>query len=347
MNDKTKDRLSQSLFQIVLVALMGLSLLSIAGNLIFGFPLHVNIKWMLLIVFAGWALLHSKNDQHIYFWKVLFFVVITYIVIPLGWFDSGGSENLSLAYVFLLIICTTFFFWGKTRLVLIISQIGMIIALLIVEYLYPDIVSQYDSTSHFYDRLFQIPLTLLAGFLFLRIFANAYNEERIRLNHLVQFDPLTNLYNRRSFDITLKKTLETVKQEAQEVYLLFLDVDDFKQINDDKGHTFGDQVLTELADYTKQLVSDQGIVARWGGDEFAVIFKGPEKALFELLKKIHLFKFSLSIGVVKISNNDQSIDALFKRADRALYQAKNEGKNRYYFDKENCALDKRLDKSFL
>ena len=144
---------------------------------------------------------------------------------------------------------------------------------------------------------------------------------------------MTNLYNRRSFDITLKKTLETVKQEAQEVYLLFLDVDDFKQINDDKGHTFGDQVLTELADYTKQLVSDQGIVARWGGDEFAVIFKGPEKALFEIVEKLHLFKFSLSTGVVKISNNDQSIDALFKRADRALYQAKKEGKNRYCFSR--------------
>ena len=331
MNDKTKDRLSQSLFQIVLVALMGLSLLSIAGNLIFGFPLHVNIKWMLLIVFAGWALLHSKNDQHIYFWKVLFFVVITYIVIPLGWFDSGGSENLSLAYVFLLIICTTFFFWGKTRLVLIISQIGMIMTLLIVEHLYPDIVSQYDSMSHFYDRLFQIPLTLLAGFLFLRIFANAYNTERIRLNHLVQFDPLTNLYNRRSFDITLKKTLESGDQETHNVYLLFFDVDNFKQINDDKGHTFGDQVLMELADYTKQLFSDYGIVSRWGGDEFAVIFKGTEKALFDILEKLHQFKFSVSTGVVKIISTDKSIDGLFKRADQALYQAKKEGKNRYCF----------------
>src|SRR6056297_3627725 len=269
MNDKTKDRLSQSLFQIVLVALMGLSLLSIVGNIVFGFPLHVNIKWMLLIVFAGWALLRSKNDQHIYFWKVLFFVVITYIVIPLGWFDSGGSENLSLAYIFLLLICTTFFFWGKTRLILIISQTGMIMALLTIEYLYPELVSLYDSMSHFYDRLFQIPLTLLAGFLFLRIFADAYNRERIRLNHLVQFDPLTNIFNRRSLDIALKRTLENTVQNPQTAYLIFYDVDDFKLTNDEKGHSFGDQVLIELADFTKKLVSDQGIVARWGGDEFA------------------------------------------------------------------------------
>jgi len=332
MNDKTKDRLSQSLFQIVLVALMCLSLLSIAGNLVFGFPFHVNIKWMLLIVFAGWALLHSKNEKHIYFWKVLFFVVITYLVIPLGWFDSGGSENLSLSYIFLLIICTTFFFWGKTRLALIISQIGIIVTLLIVEHLYPEIVSQYDSMSHFYDRLFQIPLTLLAGFLFLRIFADAYNTERVRLNHLVQFDPLTNLYNRRSLDIALNNTLENIDQANQDAYLLFFDVDDFKKINDDKGHSFGDQVLVELGEYTKKIVSDQGIVARWGGDEFAVIFKGSKKCLYEALEKLHVFKFSLSTGVVKITNNDLSIDALFKRADRALYQAKNEGKNRYYFN---------------
>jgi len=331
MNDKTKDNLSQSLFQIVLVALMCLSLLSIVGNLIFGFPFHVNIKWMLLIVFAGWALLHSKNDRHIYFWKVLFFVVITYIVIPLGWFDSGGSENLSLAYIFLLLICTTFFFWGKTRLVLIISQIGIIITLLIVEHLYPELVSHYDSMSQFYDHLFQIPLTLLAGFLFLRIFANAYNAERVRLNHLVQFDSLTNLYNRRFFDIALKKTLEMVDQANQNAYLLFVDVDDFKQINDEKGHSFGDQVLMELADYTKSLLSNDTIVARWGGDEFTVIFKGNEKELFKLLEKLHLFKFSLSTGVVKMTIKDRSIDELFKRADRALYQAKKEGKGKYSF----------------
>lgn len=306
-------------------------MISIAGNFVLGFPCYINIKWMLLIIFAGWALLHSKTDKQIYFWKVVFFVVITYIVIPLGWFDSGGSDNLTLAYMFLLMICTTFFFWGKTRLFLIVSQIGVIMTLLIIKHLFPESIAQYDNINTFYDRLFQTPLTLLAGFLFLRIFANAYNSERIRLNHLVRFDPLTNLYNRRSLDIELEKILETLEQKEGETYLLFFDIDDFKLINDENGHSFGDQVLIELADFTRRLFSDQGIVSRWGGDEFAVLFHGSKSELLKKLDKLHRYKIGISTGVVKITHSEKSVDELFKHADQALYQAKNEGKNRYYF----------------
>ncbi len=327
---KRETDLSDYLFLRIIVLSMLLSVLSIIGNVIFGFPAAINIKWLFLLGVTAFILWILQKDVNRRFWKLLFMVFILYCFMPFAWFDSGGSSNNSIAYFFLIMISSTFFFIGKTRLFMILSEIGVFSVLLTVEFLYPDLFKQYDPTTQFFDRIFQIPLTLFAGFIFLRFFANAYTKEREHLNQIIKYDTLTNLYNRRFFDHYLTNLLKEEKQKTRDIYLIFFDIDDFKKINDENGHHHGDQVLKELASYTTATMSVRDIVARWGGDEFAVIFYGDEQTLIKKLTQLHRFPKGISTGATRIRKDDRSIETLLKRADKASYKAKATGKGTFY-----------------
>lgn len=153
-------------------------------------------------------------------------------------------------------------------------------------------------------------------------------------------DPLTRLPNRRTLDAVLDELLELCQVTAQPVALALLDIDDFKAVNDSHGHLSGDQVLKLVADQlTRTFLRKFDLVARLGGDEFAVLLRdttaGDAK---RLLTKAALnvaaapaFKggpcVTLSVGVVDMVLGDTPV-TLMERADKALYRAKAQGKNR-------------------
>lgn len=322
-----KDRLlEEKLFHVALYVLVVMSLFSIVGNIVFGFPFHVNYKWMAMIVVSIFTRYMLYKGIHVLLSKTLFFVFLIYAIFPLSWFDSGGSANNAIAYLFLLTICTTFFFQGKRRFVFVMSLIGIFSALLIIEYVRPEWIATHSAESQFFDRLLQIPLTVFAAYLFMRLFANAHQEERTRLDTLSQIDPLTNMYNRRAFDQAFYHYLDTRDEDA---YLIFFDIDQFKAINDKLGHYGGDQVLRYLSEHLHSIFKAEDVIGRWGGDEFVVLFKGNEQALESILKDLHAFTYSLSTGVTKIQPTDQTLDAVMKRVDQASYDVKNTGKGFY------------------
>jgi len=125
-----------------------------------------------------------------------------------------------------------------------------------------------------------------------------------------------------------------------------LDLDNFKQVNDRFGHVEGDKILIETARTLKQEVGKNGFVVRFGGDEFAIVLYDTkdeymEKLAHSILEKIHHYKFadkisvdkwsvlSVSLGGAICSHPDESERSLFERADKALYQSKNAGKDQY------------------
>ncbi len=162
--------------------------------------------------------------------------------------------------------------------------------------------------------------------------AKLYKE----LEYLAIIDPMTNLSNYRCFVKNLNTEIARSKRFGAPLSLLMIDIDNFKAYNDRHGHPEGDILLRKIAEALKQALRSVDEVSRYGGDEFSVIL--PETSAeqakgvaLKLLKAISLLqlkeKAAVSIGIVEHNGNLDRLE-LVSRADRALYRAKREGKNR-------------------
>jgi diguanylate cyclase len=157
-------------------------------------------------------------------------------------------------------------------------------------------------------------------------------------------DDLTRVANRRCFDGELRKTAEQAEAERQPMSLLMLDIDRFKDFNDNHGHQAGDQVLRQVAQVLTSSVKGRDLVARYGGEEFAVILpqtglEGARQLAEQMRRDVaghrvvlkatgrELGRITLSIGCAQQHWGEPVAD-LVRRADRALYQAKRLGRNR-------------------
>jgi diguanylate cyclase len=168
------------------------------------------------------------------------------------------------------------------------------------------------------------------------------NLEAVRTESLT--DPLTQLANRKFFDITLEKAIAEAFERNEALSLMLTDIDHFKTFNDSFGHQTGDQVLRLVAMSVKHNVKGKDTAARYGGEEFAVILPNTilraavtvaehiRRAVMakELMKRStgeHLGRMTISIGVATLRKNDSG-QSLIERADTCLYAAKRHGRNR-------------------
>jgi diguanylate cyclase (GGDEF)-like protein/PAS domain S-box-containing protein len=170
--------------------------------------------------------------------------------------------------------------------------------------------------------------------------------DKKRIEELSITDELTGLYNRRFFNVIIKKELARAKRERHEIVFAMLDIDFFKQYNDNYGHQKGDDVLKEVSSIMRDKLSrGSDYCFRLGGEEFGILFTNiPSGNNFEFVDSIrraieeraieHKWSavadvITVSIGMQTIKHDDSvSVDLLYKIADKALYAAKNEGRNR-------------------
>jgi len=173
------------------------------------------------------------------------------------------------------------------------------------------------------------------------------NEDRIF--NLAHYDELTKLPNRAFFLESLNKSLVQSAESNKKQAVIFLDLDNFKLINDTMGHASGDDLLKIVADHLKACVRDIDTVSRLGGDEFTVLLTSIEspleiEAIVERIMSITKrsvvlgqkeIVVSTSVGISVFPDDAQDVDSLLKNADIAMYQAKADGKNNYkYFSEE-------------
>jgi diguanylate cyclase (GGDEF)-like protein/PAS domain S-box-containing protein len=173
-------------------------------------------------------------------------------------------------------------------------------------------------------------------------------EEEIRL--LAFYDPLTKLSNRRLLMDRLEKALTTTARSKQFGALVFIDLDNFKILNDTLGHDKGDQLLKEIAERLKSCVRDSDTVSRLGGDEFVILLEDLHQLPIEAKKSArivgkkildalnHTFDFdgyqhlsTASIGIALFNHETVGLDELLKQADAAMYKSKVAGRNRMTF----------------
>ncbi|MEU4804418.1 GGDEF domain-containing protein [Actinosynnema sp. NPDC023587] len=149
------------------------------------------------------------------------------------------------------------------------------------------------------------------------------------LAHQAQHDPLTGLANRALFERRLDQAMAAHHEDGTPFGLLFVDLDDFKSVNDQSGHAQGDAVLEQVAQRLRKCIRDTDVVARLGGDEFGVLVKGveePEKVAFRILDALGE-DISASVGVVVCASPDpeDTAQSVLNRADKAMYEAKRDG----------------------
>jgi len=158
---------------------------------------------------------------------------------------------------------------------------------------------------------------------------------------LSRTDPLTGLPNRRAFLERLSDELARAKRSRQPVCIAYIDIDNFKRINDDKGHVEGDAFLKQVAQAIRETIRASDVASRLGGDEFAVLFTDAKRSAVEpvahrllarsrsLGERYPGLDIGASIGMAWFESAPDSAELLLDRADAAMYEAKSAGKHRF------------------
>lgn len=173
-------------------------------------------------------------------------------------------------------------------------------------------------------------------------FVEATTEELEAANRqlavVATHDPLTHLLNRGEIEQRLCQALQRVNRKADRLGVIMLDIDNFKQVNDTRGHDVGDYVLIKVASALTTCIRQYDLVGRWGGEEFCLVLLGVDlQGAREIAERIRQtvaampfdkeLQLTVSLGV-SVARPGESLPTLYRRVDQALYEAKNTGKNK-------------------
>ena len=197
-----------------------------------------------------------------------------------------------------------------------------------------------DSAAPIYDRDGGLALGAVVVF---KDVTQLRGMER-EMIYLASHDPLTGLINRREFEVRLKRAIRGARGERRNHVLLYLDVDEFKVVNDTCGHLVGDEMLKQITALLRSRVRRSDILARLGGDEFGVLLEDcpldhARQIAEEMRRTVREFRFcwrdqifevGVSIGLVPINSDSGDLNHVMSAADAACYVAKDSGRNRVH-----------------
>ncbi|MFT6992313.1 MAG: diguanylate cyclase (GGDEF)-like protein, partial [Paraglaciecola sp.] len=183
-------------------------------------------------------------------------------------------------------------------------------------------------------------------------------QSRAEIQHIAHHDTLTNLPNRYYGEELFSQSLVACRQKQQNLALLFIDLDNFKPVNDALGHAAGDQLLEQLTQRLSKILKEDQYLIRFGGDEFLLLapFTNDRSQLDQLAEKMiqkcasefdilqNQLVISASMGIACAPKDGTDFKQLCRKADIAMYQAKQDGRNTYHYYDES--LDRASDEKF-
>lgn len=202
-------------------------------------------------------------------------------------------------------------------------------------------IFELDSTPTKIISFFTIISTMTILIIYFFLHAYFLAQKRMELEYLANTDSLTKINNRRNFYNLSKLEFDLAHKYNHTFSLLLLDIDHFKNINDSYGHDVGDDVLKAITKTIKDNIRAEDIFARHGGEEFTLLLRNTDQETgFKIAEKLrnlvsnlqisshnHVVSVTVSIGVVQFSKEISEFDSLINKADKALYQAKELGRN--------------------
>lgn len=330
----------------LLYALGALAVLLVVHSGWFQFP-DANVYALDRVVLAGGLLVWSVwlFPWHRFGRNMLLVAVSASVVlVALAVYFSGGWHSpLSIFYLFVVVFCAGYF---SARVA------ALSVAATLLSSLSPQLYDP-DSAQLFGHLAVEVP-TYLGLAIVCRYAVRERTNQQLehdseqiraleeRLWHEASLDPLTGLYNRGRFETRFNEEFERAQRSGEQFILLFVDVDDFKEVNDTHGHRKGDEALKLIAQILHSCSRRIDVVARHGGDEFMVILPGaslPEAhRFFERMRRQVAersgrtlgLELRLSAGAVQCPGHSTDPATLLDAVDDAMYRAKRRGKNRMF-----------------
>ncbi|MDQ3754598.1 MAG: diguanylate cyclase [Acidobacteriota bacterium] len=203
----------------------------------------------------------------------------------------------------------------------------------------------YFLVEHFSQHHYEQPRTLYFNvaakfcvFLFVSYFVSELRRSLYHERELARTDELTGALNRRSFMEAATLEINRARRHRHAFTVAYMDIDDFKEINDRFGHSTGDQLLRTVAETIRTTIREIDLIARLGGDEFVILLPETDQAAAQaVVHRVHQnilavsrqyrWPVSYSIGVVTWTTPPRTVDYMIKQADNAMYSVKNGGKN--------------------
>ncbi len=335
----------------------GLIMASIASftNIIFGISFLINLPNLILMIISIILILFFPTQIEKIAVAIMYFIAFLYL--PFNFFTGGGYVG-SLPIYFVMIMVYFGMYLKTNKAAIIISIVlGIYFSTLIIySYMNPSLVIPYeDEMSVMIDNIIGMVMVAINIILIGRVTVNRYIHERDynaslvseleeknkQLQEMATTDLLTGLYNRGYFIDVLQKQLDLMKDSNNQIAVMMIDVDKFKDINDTWGHLYGDLILKKISKAILESVREQDVVARYAGDEFIImIYHLDDETTQNVAERVHQsvvslshrenHKTTLSIGVAKVKKNE-SLENLLKRADENMYHAKKKGRNKVVY----------------
>ncbi len=355
IDERNSDNpLEERIFNSFCILMTLTAIVSGVGNYFIELP-----KWIVWYCFIGaifgiYSYYLSKVRGRFKLAK-LFFLANAYIGGAVIWFFDGGMDGPVSFYMLSLIVLSASL-GGKSDFTLLSLNIALISALYFINHLRPELVSLYKTPNYRITDLIGTYATMgVLVYFIVNFLVKNYSKEKAKvekqrkhleklngeLNRVASRDFLTGVLNRRRFiefsECEIKKSYENKSSFT----LVIMDIDNFKQINDSYGHYLGDEVLKEFTAIVRGNVRDSDLFGRLGGDEFILGLVDTDKnEAFRIAERIRMacsgsklicdecsIKFTVSLGMAEVLS-DYDLNLLIKKADKALYIAKNNGRNR-------------------
>lgn len=283
--------------------------------------------------------MHEKTET-----TAIFLGMTAVSLLAIHFNQSLGSSEI------LVLVLLVFVLWASLRFNSTIAHLAIFTAAIFA--FLSVIFGDYPLNAELYSQSLLVlkigvVVMILSG-LFVAAAFSERNHVETELSKLANHDPLTGLPNRMYFQDFISRSIAHAQRQKHQVYLLFIDLNRFKKINDSEGHELGDAVLQIVANRLNDILRGDDFVARLGGDEFAVVFTHPpvKNAASNIARKIiniisepfdlneRRYSIGASIGISVYPNDTNDANTLLRQADLAMYQAKSKQSGFEYFSEE-------------
>ncbi|RYY03903.1 MAG: EAL domain-containing protein [Gammaproteobacteria bacterium] len=352
-----KSKLIKRLLQVLRVTQLALVLVAIIT--IFLGKLNYTIALLstaVLLFTVNWAI-YKKNTTLA---STILLATLAIALSYFAWVGSGIRSTAMIGYCGVLILTAML---GSRRLLIGLMALMFSTCVLII---YSNISGLHVNTVEPMSIFTGMIVMIVLGIIGFNVWLMAYdyrsalddlthenslvNDAKLKIEHMALHDQLTELPNRNMARQTFQEAFELAEERNQPLAVIFIDLDNLKPINDSLGHQAGDAILKEVSKRLKAIAKDQHIVCRYGGDEFIMILQNIHSAedasavaviILNNISQTFAIKTidincTCSIGIAMAPRDGHDLDTLIKKADIAMYQSKDSGRNSFrFFDVAN------------